>query len=92
MPLRQIAGTDFRYFLIVFDEEGRERREADGSLMSDVVRDQAKNDVTDVFFASHGWKGDVRRRSSSTTDGWGRWRARPTAPRRARSGRDSSRS
>ena len=59
MPLRQIAGTDFRYFLIVFDEEGRERREADGSLMSDVVRDHAKDDVTDVFFTSHGWKGDV---------------------------------
>ena len=59
MPLRQIAGTDFRYFLIVFDEEGRERREADGSLLSDVVREHAKDGVTDVFFTSHGWKGDI---------------------------------
>ena len=60
MPLRKIAGTDFRYYLIAFDEKGVEQVELDGSRMSDVIRDVlASEPVTDVFFTSHGWKGDV---------------------------------
>ena len=44
------------------DEHGTERRELDGTLMSETVRERVadpKASVTDVFFTSHGWKGDV---------------------------------
>jgi hypothetical protein len=62
MPIRTAPGTDVQYYLIVFDEDGNERREPDGALMSETVRklvsDEAKG-ITDVFFTSHGWKGDV---------------------------------
>ena len=62
MPLRTIPGTDVQYFLISFDKDGVERPEADGSKLSESVHrfiaDRAEG-ITDVFFASHGWKGDV---------------------------------
>ena len=62
MPVRTVPGTDVQYYLVVFDEQGKERREPDGTLMSETVRarvaDQAAP-ITDVFFTSHGWKGDV---------------------------------
>ena len=62
MPVRTIPGSDVQYYLISFDEDGKERAEADGSLLSQAViqrlRDPAEK-VTDVFLASHGWKGDV---------------------------------
>ena len=62
MPVRTIPGTEVVYHLICFDENGAERKEADGTLLSDVVttklesRDQP---ITDVFLCSHGWQGDV---------------------------------
>src|SRR5262245_55026995 len=62
MPVRQIPGTDVRYYLVVFDENGNERRERDGTLLSDTVWQRVTDGaaaVTDVFFMSHGWKGDV---------------------------------
>lgn len=62
MPIRTVPGTDAQYYLVVFDENGKERRETDGSLLSDTVRQRVAdhdNPVTDVFFTSHGWKGDV---------------------------------
>jgi hypothetical protein len=62
MPLRNIEGTDIQYYLISFDENGDERREADGSLLSETVRKRVAGKaegITDVFLASHGWKGDV---------------------------------
>lgn len=60
MPTQRIAGTDFDYQLMVFDEDGHERTEPDGTLLSDAVAHQvATAGVTDVFFCSHGWKGDV---------------------------------
>ena len=37
MPLRRIPGTDLEYFLLVHDEAGRERPEADGKFLSDTV-------------------------------------------------------
>src|SRR6185436_6798304 len=49
-------------YLVVFDEQGKERREPDGTLMSETVRARVADPaapVTDVFFTSHGWKGDV---------------------------------
>jgi hypothetical protein len=60
MPIRQIPETDLRYYLIAYDETGKERRESDDSLLSDeALRTVAAEDITDVFLISHGWKGDM---------------------------------
>ncbi len=63
MPIRRLPGTDVEYFLISYDPEGRERAEPDGSMLSQTalgtVADRAAG-ITDVFFTSHGWKGDVK--------------------------------
>ncbi|MFS8980785.1 CHAT domain-containing protein [Cupriavidus necator] len=62
MPIRQIPGTDIEYFLILFDEDCRERKENDGTLLSDAICQRLADQtapVTDVFVTSHGWMGDV---------------------------------
>ncbi|OUL98590.1 CHAT domain-containing protein [Variovorax sp. JS1663] len=62
MPTRHIPGLDTPYDLIIFDALGRERREPDGTMLSDTVQARLSNasqPYTDVFFTSHGWKGDV---------------------------------
>lgn len=72
MPLRQVPGTDLQYHLVCFDEDGRERREDDGMLRSDTVRAAVADPaggVTDVFFLSHGWKGDI----PAAIDQYDRW-------------------
>jgi hypothetical protein len=62
MPIQPIGNTGKQYYLVSFDENGVERPEADGTLLSEAIRkrlaDPAEK-ITDVFFASHGWKGDV---------------------------------
>jgi len=62
MPIQPIGSSGKFYYLVSFDENGVERPEADGTLLSDTIRkrlaDPAEK-ITDVFFASHGWKGDV---------------------------------
>jgi hypothetical protein len=62
MPIQHIDETNLDYYLISYDDQGRERPEPDGKLLSEAVRarvaDQADG-ITDVFFVSHGWKGDV---------------------------------
>jgi hypothetical protein len=62
MPIRKIIGSDVEYYLLVFNEFGRERRDSNDIFVSEIVRQQiakSKTPVTDVFFMSHGWKGDV---------------------------------
>jgi hypothetical protein len=63
MPIRRVPGTDVDYLLISYDAEGRERAEPDGTILSHTavqrVADPAYG-ITDVFFTSHGWKGDVK--------------------------------
>lgn len=62
MPVRTIDDSDVGYYLVVYDENGDERREPDGTLMSETVKQRVADPsapVTDVFFTSHGWKGDV---------------------------------
>jgi hypothetical protein len=62
MPIRSITGADAQYYLLSFDEHGNERPEANGILLSDVVKNKIANPseaITDVFFASHGWQGDI---------------------------------
>jgi hypothetical protein len=60
MPIQQVPGLDLTYYLIAYDKNGQERNDDPSGVMSQeaakAVRDQA---VTDVFIASHGWKGDV---------------------------------
>ena len=62
MPIRTLPGTDLAYALVVYDENGNERAEPDGSKLSETVvkrlRDAAQP-ITDIFFIAHGWQGDV---------------------------------
>jgi hypothetical protein len=61
MPLRTSPRHVLSYYLVCFDESGRELPEDDGTLLSDqLLRDLENNKaVTDVFFISHGWNNDV---------------------------------
>ena len=62
MPVRTVPGSDLTYALVIFDDQGVERPEPDGTLLSATlaqrVADPARP-VTDVFFSAHGWQGDV---------------------------------
>jgi len=72
MPIRRVPNSDVDYLLISFDAEGRERTEPDGTMLSKTalarVADPASG-ITDVFFTSHGWKGDV----PAAIDQYDRW-------------------
>ena len=62
MPICMIANSDLEYYLLVFDARSKERREPDGTFMSETLRHRvadALNPVTDLFFICHGWLGDV---------------------------------
>jgi hypothetical protein len=59
MPLRHIRAAEADYYLILFDADGNERREADASLLSQELNEVVRDGVTDVFISSHGWKGDI---------------------------------
>ncbi|CCD95601.1 conserved hypothetical protein [Bradyrhizobium sp. ORS 375] len=59
MGFETISGTNLQYGLISFDADGKEVSEP-GGLMSQRLIDKAHADnVTNVFFFCHGWKGDV---------------------------------
>ena len=59
MPLRHIDEANLDYYLVLFDSDGNERPEQDGSLLSQKLSEVVRDGVTDVFFSSHGWKGDI---------------------------------
>jgi hypothetical protein len=59
MPLRHIDSANLEYYLVLLDKDGRERTEQDGTLLSEQLIKAARDGVTDVFFASHGWMGDI---------------------------------
>ena len=60
MPLESIPGTSLQYYLLSFDDGGREREENDGTLLSSTIVELLESDaITDVFIISHGWLGDV---------------------------------
>ena len=59
MPQRHIDQADLDYYLVLFGNDGKERREQDGSLLSERLTEIVQAGVTDVFFSSHGWKGDI---------------------------------
>ncbi len=62
MPVRTIPGTNVQYHLINFDADGVERAESDGTMLSAEVRARiasSTDPISDVFFCSHGWQGDI---------------------------------
>jgi hypothetical protein len=72
MPTRLTPRHRLPYYLLCVDESGVERREEDGTLLSErIVKAVGATDpkVTDVFVMSHGWKGDV----PAAIDQYDRW-------------------
>jgi DNA/RNA endonuclease G (NUC1) len=59
-PPETIAGSDLRYYMVSFDESGRERLDHPAGKISSLVQQAvADASTTDVFIMSHGWQGDV---------------------------------
>jgi DNA/RNA endonuclease G (NUC1)/V8-like Glu-specific endopeptidase len=55
-----IPGSDLRYYLLVYDESNRERRDGPGGVVSQrVLAAMEQEPITDVMLFSHGWLGDV---------------------------------
>lgn len=69
MGVETIPGTDIKYGLISFDKKGRERSEGEKPASAQVIERAANEGITDVFFFSHGWKGDV----PAAKDQYSRW-------------------
>jgi hypothetical protein len=86
MPWRQLDSID--YFLALFDKDGNERVETDGSTASTALTKYLDDhrDVTDVYLISHGWKGDI----STCGGSLGGRAAQPTASAPNRSIRPST--
>ena len=60
MSIESVPGTDLNYFLVTFDENGKERSDDPDGLMSEkVLETLCSVPVSDVFLFSHGWKGDI---------------------------------
>lgn len=63
MTIETIPGSDAHYYLINFDKDGRERLDdpaaLNGRLSDTLVEALVAQPITDCFFMSHGWKGDV---------------------------------
>ncbi|MEO7051403.1 MAG: hypothetical protein ABI128_07030 [Rhodanobacter sp.] len=56
-----IPDSDLHYYLVSFDKTGVERDESAGPQSDELKRLLADDSeaITDVFFAVHGWKGDI---------------------------------
>jgi hypothetical protein len=64
MPIEKIPNSDIEYYLLAYDKKGQERQDdphaGASGLLSEKVEDELRDQpITDVFFISHGWKGDV---------------------------------
>ncbi|MBY0508471.1 MAG: hypothetical protein K2X03_31460 [Bryobacteraceae bacterium] len=69
MPYLPIPGTTEQYALLRFDASGQERPEGD-RLFSQVLLERARAEKpTNIFFFSHGWKGDL----PAAVDQYNRW-------------------
>lgn len=71
MPLRTIPGVGLEYALISFDKDGKERTDdpAGGQLSKQLVEKAGREKPTNIFFFSHGWKGDF----DAAVDQYDRW-------------------
>lgn len=69
MPVRTVPNADpthlTTYYLVCFNAAGEERKEDDGTLLSETITSlfqsaaTSSSPYTDIFFCSHGWHGDV---------------------------------
>jgi hypothetical protein len=59
MGFRKVDGTPFDYALISFDSAGGERTEPIGKVSEKFIESVSEKKPTDIFFFSHGWKGDL---------------------------------
>jgi len=61
MPIRKVPNSDLNYYLLIYDENGQDRAEADGfhAESEGHCRSLSAQPVTDVFLMSHGWMGDI---------------------------------
>jgi hypothetical protein len=70
VPFQSIGQTGQNYGLISFDQNGIERIDDGGERFSGRLVDMLRQEpFTDVFFMSHGWKGDV----VAAIDQYDRW-------------------
>ena len=99
MPIQRTPKHDIEYLLIRYDENGVELPENDAAktMLSRVAIQRVADPneaITDVFFTSHGWKGDIPEAIRAVRQLDRRHGGRRGRPRlRAQSGsRDSSRS
>src|SRR5258708_30433095 len=59
MGFHTISDIGVRYGLIAFDRKGIERPEAGGMFNEKLIEEVSTQRITNVFFFSHGWKGDL---------------------------------
>ena len=59
MGYHTIPGTNHKYGLIAYDGDGNERLEAGKKFSQELLQVASTEPITNVFFFSHGWKGDV---------------------------------
>lgn len=60
MLIRPVPGTELKYYLVNYDENGIERFGGEEGVSSSVMLDELKTGAyTDVIIMSHGWMGDV---------------------------------
>ncbi|MCG7594989.1 hypothetical protein [Mycobacterium sp. PSTR-4-N] len=64
-----IDSVDPHYYLLEIGRDGVEQAEHDGTLLSTAIVEAVRTGVTDIFIASHGWKGDV----TAALEQYGRW-------------------
>jgi hypothetical protein len=75
MPIKPVPHSQENtlYYLICHDKQGNERSDdpdaVDGLLSHEVIRLAKSGQYTDVFFISHGWKGDI----TAAIDQCNRW-------------------
>ncbi len=70
MPFKPIPGTDEQYGLLSFDASGNERTDDGPGLFSQTLLEKAQREQpTNIFFFSHGWKGDI----PAAIDQYNRW-------------------
>lgn len=77
MPIKPVPNSQDHtlYYLICYDKQGNERSDdpdvANGILSHEVLRLAKTGQYTDIFFISHGWKGDI----PAAIDQYNRWTA-----------------
>lgn len=87
MTVREVPGADVTYHLVCYDNDGKERPESAGTLASNALRSLVAGNgtdgpVSDVFFLSHGWQGDIPA-AIDQYDRWVRAMAQQTEDRKA---------